>query len=273
LFILPLIIFWFYVEYGLQFIPTSYGKLKSNFYKCSNNIEVLVIGNSESQLGVAPKYFKKYRGFNLSNVSQPLYVSSELVLKNLDKMKSLKMVILSVGPMYFFENTKDSREKWREKFYYYFWGIHPEYGKPNYTWNFRTSLYNTKTLLNYAIHGFYNIPTPFVDAIDSTGWERGYFKNSSELLNDDMGAMSIKLHLENMRLKYYYKNVDYIKTLKYELKKKGIKLIVIQLPKSKYYRKYIPKKFLVKNIQKVYCSCKEVKCKAHSKAHSHFKCG
>ncbi len=247
LFLLPVILFWVYVEIGLSFVPTSYEKLQRNFYLYRSDIEVLILGNSESQLGVAPKYFQKYKGYNLSNVSQPIYASSQLVLSNLDEMKNLKLVLLSIGPLSFFTTSEGHMEQWREKFYYHFWGLEPEYGKPDITWNFRTGLYNFKTIMLYAIQGFYNIPTPYVDAIDSTGWERGYLEYSKDILNDSTGEMIARIHMQNVKFEYNNKNVDYITSLKQELGKRGIKLILIQLPKSSYYIKNIPKDLIAKN--------------------------
>jgi len=247
IFIVPLLLFWIYAEIGLNYVPTSYSKLQHNFYLYRNDIEVLILGNSESQLGIAPKYFQKYKGYNLSNVSQPIYASSQLVLNNLEELKNLKLVVISVGPLSFFTTSRGHREQWREKFYYHFWGLDPEYGEPNYTWNFKTGLYNFKTILSYAVQGFYKIPTPYVDAIDSTGWERGYIKNSYEILNDETGEMIARIHLESVNFSYNHKNVEYIANLKKELDKKGVKLIIIQLPKSKYYLKNLPEELMIKN--------------------------
>ena len=251
-FIVPLLLFWIYVEIGLSFVPTSYAKIQRNFYLYRNNIEVLIVGKSDSQLGVAPKYFQKYKGYNLSNVSQWVYTSTELVLRNLDELNNLKLVILSVDPLSFYETTIDNPERWREKFYYHFWGMKPEYGEPSYTWNFKSSLYNFKIILSYAFQGFYNIPAPYVDAIDSTGWERGYFENSHELLNDKTGEMIAQIHIgdSNQFFKYIVNkktNVGYISKLNKALKNKSINLIIIQLPKSKYFMKNVPKQLMVQN--------------------------
>ena len=249
LFIVPLILFWIYAEIGLRYVPTSYSKLQRNFFNYRSDIEVLILGNSESQLGVAPKYFQRYKGYNLSNVSQPIYASTELVLANLEKMENLKLVVLSVGPLSFFTTSRGHREQWREKFYYHFWGMDPEYGQPDYTWSFKTGLYNFKTILSYAVQGFYKIPTPYVDAIDSTGWERGYLEYSSDILNDETGEMIAKIHLDNVDFEYNHKNVEYISRLKSELDKKGVRLILIQLPKSKYYMRNVPEELIAKNNQ------------------------
>ena len=42
--------------------------------------------------------------------------------------------------------SKGHQEQWREKFYYHYWGLEPEYGDVKYTWNFKTGIYNFKTI-------------------------------------------------------------------------------------------------------------------------------
>jgi hypothetical protein len=249
LFALPLLAFVLYAEIGLSFIPTSYSVLQKNFYLYQKKVEVLIVGNSESQLGVAPKYFQSYKGYNLSNVSQPIYVSSKLVMNNLEKMDSLKMVVFSVGPISFFGTTKGHTEQWREKFYYHYWGLEPEYGDVKYTWNFKTGIYNFKTIASYALQGFYNIPVPYIDNIDTTGWERGYLENSDELLTPEVGKEIAEIHLSNVEFGYNRKNMGYIIDLNKALKEKGVKLILIQIPKSKYYIDNIPAELVMRNDQ------------------------
>jgi len=246
LFITPLLLFWGYAEIGLHYIPTSYSKLKHYFYLNRKTIEVLVIGDSEFQLGVAPKYFQTVKGFNLSDVSQSVYTSSELVIRNIDTLPNLKLVIFEVGILSFFKKTVPSTEQWRDMFYYHFWGINPEFGKPDFTWKFRTGIYKFQTILSYALHGFYNIHTPYVNEIDSTGWEKGYFKNSQELLNDENGKRLVHTQLKNRKLTYNRKNIRNIIHLSKILTSKGVKLIFISTPVSKYFIKNIPEQYLKK---------------------------
>jgi hypothetical protein len=249
LFVIPLLVFILYVEIGLSFVPTSYSVLQKNFYLYQKKVEVLIVGNSDSQMGVAPKYFQSYKGYNLSNASQPIYVSSKLVMSNLDKMESLKMVVFSVGPISFFGTTKGHTEQWREKFYYHYWGLEPEYGDVKYTWNFKTGIYNFKTIASYALQGFYKIPVPYIDNIDSSGWERGYLENSDELLTPEVGKKIAEIHLSYVELGYSRKNINYILELNNALKERGVKLILVQIPKSKYYLDNIPTELVERNDQ------------------------
>ena len=249
LFVIPLILFVIYVEIGLGTVPTSYSVLKKNFYLYQKKVEVLIVGNSESQLGVAPKYFQRYKGYNLSNVAQPIYASSKLVMKHLDKMENLKMVVFNVGPISFFGSSKGHKEQWREKFYYHYWDLEPEYGEMKYTWNFKTGIYDFETMFSYALKGFYNIPLPYIENIDSTGWERGFLENSAEIVNPEAGRKTAETHLSNVEFGYNRKNISYILDLNEELKKRGVKMILIQIPKSKYYLDNIPQELVSRNDQ------------------------
>ena len=243
----PIILFLLYVEIGLNFIPTSYSKIKHYFYLQQNQIDVLIIGTSDPQLGVNPKYIKKYKSFNLSNVSQSIYYSTELVIMNLSELKNLKMVIMNIGPWDLSAIENNPIEKWRHKFYYYYWNIAPESGEPQFTWNFKTGLYDFKTIINYALQGFYHVPTPYIDNIEPTGWERGYFEYSHEILNDEAAKMEIFHRLKYVKFKLNKKKLKCINNLKNELDKRDITLMFIQLPLSKYFLKYMPEKLITEN--------------------------
>ena len=211
---LPVGIFLTYSEIGFNYLPTSYSVLKNNFYKKEREIEVLVIGSSDSQLGISPRYFQNVKGFNLSNVSQTIYTSYKLVTSNLMGLKNLKLVVLSIDPCMLFLNDNANAEKWREKFYYHYWNILPEDKKNNFTWNYKIGIYDAKTIITYAMQGFPSIPIP----LDSLGWERGYLSYTKDILNYKTGKEIAESHFKCADL-CCSKNAKYIINLNNILKK------------------------------------------------------
>lgn len=244
LFIFPLLIFLIYAEIGLSKIPTSYSITKENFQKIEKDIEILVIGPSYSQVGIAPKYFLNYTSYNLSNSSQSMYTSCKLVEKNLEKLKKLKLVILSVDPAMSFQSGKGNLEQWREKFYYHFWDLKPEFTKPNYLWKFSIGIYEVKTILLYGVKGYYRLIDPYLKNIDSLGWKKSFSNNP--IFNDKIAREIVNSHMVGLELNSR-KNLRYISTLNNTLKKKKVKLILVQLPLSKYYLRALPDELIVKN--------------------------
>lgn len=246
LFILPIVLFLIYCEIGLNNLPTSYSILQKNFFKKQHQIEVLIIGSSDTQLGISPSCFKNIKGFNLSNSSQTIYNSYKLITNNLKGLENLKLVIFSADPTMLFLNDNNNPEKWREKFYYHFWKVEPEDQQSKMLWDLKLGIYDLKSILTYAMQGFYKIQIPFLDNLDSLGWERGYLTNTKEILNYKTGKEIANIHLKGVDLKIS-KNLKIIVDLNSILKKQNIKLALILMPKSKYYLKYMPEEMLIKN--------------------------
>jgi hypothetical protein len=84
--LVPLLLFFIYLEFNLGKIPNSYSFKRECLEKRLDSIEVLVLGSSQVTYGINPNYFK-LKGFNLSNISQSLYYDTRLTLKYVDKIR------------------------------------------------------------------------------------------------------------------------------------------------------------------------------------------
>lgn len=247
---LPFLLFFFAAEYNLKKYPTSYSKIKSNFEKRAPKIDLLLVGASESQLGLSPKYISSFSSFNLSNSSQTIYSSCKLIEQNLNNLPKLKTVVLCIGPLMIKSSYSKNIEKWREKFYYHYWNIIPESKEYSFMWNFKCGIYDIKTITQ-AVFFRNKFEKSFINSykIDSLGWEYGEEDPNKKSVNPDMGKETSKIHLTEIDL-LNTTNEKYIRNLNRLLSAKGIKLILIQPPTSIYYYNTIPKIILDSN----YCS-------------------
>lgn len=121
-FILPFMILFLFAEYRLSKVENSYTFKKKNFEKNINDIEVLNLGSSHGNYGLDPDFYD-YRGYNMANVSQSLYYDCKIFNNYVDKMKSLKVVIIPVSSFLLGFKMIESDEYWREFFYERFYGI------------------------------------------------------------------------------------------------------------------------------------------------------
>ncbi|MFN7912612.1 MAG: hypothetical protein ACK5QC_12370 [Bacteroidota bacterium] len=246
--ILPLVIFFSFAEIILNKYPTSYSKIKNNFTKCEPKIDVIFIGASESQLGIAPKYISSFSSFNLSNSSQTIYNSCKLIESNLTKLPKLKTVVLSIGPLMLKSSYSKNIEKWREKFYYHYWHIIPESGEYSFSWKFKCGIYDVGTIVQSVfMRNKFEKSLSNIHKIDSLGWEYGEDDANESIVNSSMGKETVKIHLTETDL-HNNSNEKYIKNLYTLLKQYGIKLILIQPPTSQYYYNSIPSVILDSNI-------------------------
>jgi len=121
-FLLPLVLILLFIEYNLSLVPNSYNVKRNFFEEKINKIDVLVVGSSISLYGINPAYFS-HTGFNLANVSQTEFYDKRLTLKYIDKIPNLKLVIIPIGYSGLYSQLHDSKEDWRDYFYYHFWNI------------------------------------------------------------------------------------------------------------------------------------------------------
>ena len=165
---LPLMLFIVFAEIKLSFIPTTYEFKRKNFETQLENIEILILGNSQAFGGINPEYLSVY-GFNLCNNSQTLYYDTEITLKYLQKMPKLKYVLINISYFSFWHILEDSHEPWRKNFYYKYWDIKPEEAPISFINKYSNlSLYSPKTALKLIFSA--NNKDNFFEVYKSTGW-------------------------------------------------------------------------------------------------------
>lgn len=88
LFFLPVTFFIVISEIRLSKVPNTYEYKRKSFEIQLQNIETIILGNSQAFGGVNPEYLSYY-SFNLCNNSQTLYYDTEITLKYLKDMSNL----------------------------------------------------------------------------------------------------------------------------------------------------------------------------------------
>jgi len=78
----------------------------------AHEIEILILGNSHAARGVDPNYFTDY-AFNIANAGQSIYFDKELTLENLEALKKLKYVFISLDyHSLYFSSQRGERNIW-----------------------------------------------------------------------------------------------------------------------------------------------------------------
>ena len=255
--IFPLLLFLFYLEYNLNKIPNSYNYKRECLETQLDSIEVLVLGSSQATYGINPEYFC-LKGFNLSNVSQPLYYDTKLTLKYVDKMPKLKYVIINISYFSFGFQLIDGGEQWRDYFYSQFWDIkYPELNLYDLKQYSKIFLYTPKFAISYFQKGFHeNLAYGYKQngylVIDTT--------NNSLNISDSLGHRRVMLHDRSYRENRFKENQNYLELLVRELKKRNINTIIITPPVLSSYYKYVNNAKYKKNINVINSICTKYKC-------------
>ena len=238
LFLLPVVAIVFFLEYKLSLTPNSYKIKRKYFEEQLDSIKVMVLGSSETQSDVLPGYFS-YRGFNLANVAQPLYYDKELVLSYMDRMPHLRMVIISLNYTSFYYELADTREYWREYYYYRFWGIsNSELPFIDIKKVSLIALYSWPEVRKIINNGFGNDYTRGDKKIGYNGGldianlpSGGPIKDTGSLAKD--ARFTIAFIGKSLKEKRFDSNYAYINTLVDSLSRKKIKVVLISAPVSK----------------------------------------
>ena len=146
LFILPIIIFVISIDSYLRNINSLYQEKNITLKKNADKIEVLILGNSHANYGINPKFFNLY-AFNTANLGQSIYFDKEITIRNLDLMKKLKYVLISLDyHSLYFSKQRGERNIWS----YYGNGI--KYPNENYfKANLSPLIFGYSPLISYSL--------------------------------------------------------------------------------------------------------------------------
>lgn len=245
-----------YCEYRLRKVENSYSYKKEKFEKNIDNIEVLIMGSSESLHGINPE-FLNLKGFNLANVSQSLYYDKELIIKYINQLQKIKVVILSIS--YFslwYDVYNNSIEYWRDYYYYHFWGINTN---ANESFNLKKysyiSLYGTDFTQLSLFENFPNLP-------DLTT-ENGFLPNSQYLqdsFTDTDARNRVGEHNSAMKENSLKSNLLYLHEILEVLRSKGVAVIFVTCPVTKRYFSFANTTKINSILENVNNLCKEYGC-------------
>ena len=230
LFLSPLIVVLGLLEYKLTYLPNSYLYKKSQLEKKLKQTEVLIVGNSHAYYGINPSPWP-VSGFNLANVSQSLYYDAQLVdiYKNL--LPKLKLVIISIEYLSLEYQMKNTNFEWREFFYKHYWKINSFSFSPLDLRNYSLmAIYTPTTVLKFATQLF---QVNLIEGINEDGW----FKSESLISNpsEPQALKRVQFHHSLMNKNQINENINILRHLMDELKKKNIQVVLVSLPVTTSY--------------------------------------
>ncbi|MEO6819297.1 MAG: hypothetical protein ABI266_06075 [Ginsengibacter sp.] len=243
LFLLPIIILCLVFELLLRNIPNDYTIKKNYLDKHSQNIEVLILGNSHFYRGLNPEYLT-LKSFNASYVSQSLDIDAHIFKKYSDSLTHLKYLLLNVSHLSLFYELKNSPESWRTKNYNLYYDLPLSDALAQHTELFSLKFDITiKRLFSYYILKRGEITS------NENGW--GIFKT----LHDKRGVKVAAMRTLSRRSNGALSNADYnhyndvtkeVDDIVQLAKRKGVKVIFFTSPLSTYYREAIDKNLVDK---------------------------
>lgn len=258
IFLIPLIIIAFIIEYSLGRIPNTYNVKRQSLESQLDSIQVLVVGSSQAIFGINPAYFSK-KGFNLANTSQSLFYDKELILKYIDRMPQLKYVLINFSYFSLGTQVSDGIEPWRDAYYYQYWGIkYPETSWFEFKLYSKTFLYTPKNALLYASKLF---KIDLSTNLATNGYQFRDTLNNYKEISDSLGLSRVKIH-DNY---YFVRNEDNNKaTLEQiirEIKKRGVIPVIVTPPVYKTYATHCDKSRLKSNTLFIDSLCSKYGCR------------
>jgi hypothetical protein len=242
LFLLPVLLIFFFLEYSLRNIKSGYNTKRDGLIAQSNDIEILIVGNSHANYGINPQYFNK-KAYNMAYVSQTILYDEQLILKYLPVLKNLKYVIISIDYFTLYAGFDETRDF----FYYHYYGINlrnRSYFNQNLSYFFYvfSPAPAVKLLLNKAGDFFVNGDT-FVN-----GWQ-GLDSTEHISLTEKSGKMKAE-HFDDVINSSKEHNLIYseFESLVQILKEKNITPVIVSAPCYKYVTQYLDNKILKENL-------------------------
>ena len=237
LFAIPILLFWIITEYFYRTIPNNYSVKNQYIKNHSKDIEVLLFGDSHCLYGLNPDYFSK-NTFNLSNVSQTIYFDKLLLFKHIDNLPNLKQVVFCIEYTNLSQRDNTDEDRFRKYYYQYFMDLKvpiiKDYDIKQYslalTQNFK------KTIDLYIRY----LKTGTILDCNLNGWGNNY-KQQNRISPEKVAknrAQSQEDGLTDFKL-----NTARIDTIIAECEKRKIQVLIVSMPQTKIYTRYLnPKK-------------------------------
>ena len=243
IYLLPLLLVFIAFELFYRFVPNDYGVKHATLPKKYVDTEILIFGNSHTFYGLNPKYFDKPT-YNLAHISQTLYFDKILFDKYIHKFKNIKCVVLHIEYTSLSEIVDTEENKWRKYYYQSYMNLEvPSINKYDFTKYFLSSTRsfnaNTKIILRYLKEG------TIVDC-DENGFGINYTKAKKAPLLKKDALVRVKNIEDN--LMNFDDNIVRVRSIINNCKKRGIKVILLNMPVSSYFSEGV-NQYKLKKIQ------------------------
>ncbi|MBK9249121.1 MAG: hypothetical protein IPM69_13660 [Ignavibacteria bacterium] len=256
IFLIPLLVFFIYLEVNLYKIQNSYSYKRQCFEQQLDSIEVLVLGSSQVVYGVNPTFFSLH-GYNLSNVSQTLYYDTHLTKRYLNRMPRLKYVIINISYFSFGEQLIDGREAWRDYYYSQYWDMNfPEMEYLDSKRFSKTFLYTPLRSLSYLLDGF---QVNLIKNYEPSGYAR--IETTEHTQSDSTGYLRVRTHEDCFQERRVEENQRDVEELIRVLQARNITPGIITPPVYATYAKFINSKKMQQNYDRIQSMFSSYNCK------------
>jgi len=239
-FIVPILISFFIIELLTRNSNSIYKHKWEGFIAEAENIEVLILGNSHAADGIDPTQFD-LKAYNMAFGSQSLYFDEAITMKNLNKMKNLKYVLISVD----YHTLYSDHNELRDIYYHYYYGI--DYKDTNY-WKEDISM-----LLEYGLRNSVKLHILNPTYIFKNGYSGSYKETNYESLTREKGRERVEMFKLNRGVNMQI--VNRLNNFVEILKNNNITPIIITLPCHKNYRDFLDKKIIEENLKNINNLC------------------
>jgi len=222
-----------------------HGKIRC-FERVSGSVEVIFIGSSHVEKGIDPHWISAV-SFNLAYVSQDVYNTYKLIERYLENMPRLRMVILGISFYDLnFDETHESPFFTVE--YYQAAGIWPRHLGVDFLANWSVFYVHQADFIRDLISGkkpteFQHMPAGFQVEIQLAGEalvDNGFRYSSGSMQQSMMslnGGQRARYHQSYNDAFVQRENTNLLKALTLLLSRKNIRLLLITIPVTTYYKK------------------------------------
>lgn len=237
-FILPLLLIFTISEYSLRSLPNDYAYKSNWMNKNCQNIETLCIGPSIILYDINPEYLST-RAFNAAHLLESINYDHFIFNNYIDKMDSLKYLIIGIDYWTLFCELEESPEWWRAQDYFIYYDCN--YHKNQFKYRYKFHHPNLETLRN-AQNAFLTLLGKRNDThltVNELGYSTKYsFENRKE--NWDNGIEEGALHNSfinmNINKAHIIENGKHIYDIISKCESKNIQVLLINTP---FYDTYI----------------------------------
>jgi hypothetical protein len=217
--------------------PNSFSVKKAFLERQAQDVEVLVLGSSHGYYDVLPGLLG-IPAFNLADLGQSLFYDRALLKKYLGRMPSLKLVVLPVSYFSLGYQIDDGIEYWRGYYYYKFYGLHHRDWRQD--WNVRN--FSDYFLCDEQLGGTRNVFFGKIKDVSADydalgGWTNRVADKAGEkpLSLSESAQVVLERHHDLMKSQHVQENVAILEDIIHELKGRGIKLVLVTTPVTRYY--------------------------------------
>lgn len=211
-------------EYALRKIPNDYSYKNNWMIKNSADTKILILGSSHTYYGINPKYFE-VKAFNCAYISQPLEFDFDIFEIFINKMDSLKFVVLPISYFSTKRRLKDDAETWREKKYHIYYNIILKNADIENTFEiFDKNPERWNRVKNSLLFKQNDI------TCDKLGHGISYSSNRKSKDWESTGIAAAKRHTTNTDQAIIKENEDYVDAIVRKCKSRDIKVILLTTP-------------------------------------------